>query len=76
MADADTSRGMVSPMIFENLQAKLDEDVQVREELRNIVQSMERLDRTTTSILSRAHSIPQAHRHSTQTLCCDYELIY
>ena len=35
-------KGMVSPAIFEHLQAKLDEDAQVREELRNIVQIMER----------------------------------
>ena len=33
---------MISPAIFEHLQAKLDEDAQVREELRNIVQVMER----------------------------------
>ena len=34
--------GMLSPAIFEHLQTKLDEDAQVREELRNIVQIMER----------------------------------
>lgn len=56
--------GMVNPAIFEHLQTKLDEDAQVREELRNIVQSMERRDRMTTSILSRAHSIPQADSKS------------
>ena len=33
---------MFSPAIFEHLQAKLDEDSQVREELRNIVQVLER----------------------------------
>ena len=35
-------KAMFSPAIFEHLQAKLDEDAQVREELRNIVQVMER----------------------------------
>ncbi len=35
-------KSMFSPAIFEHLQAKLDEDAQVREELRNIVQVMER----------------------------------
>ena len=35
-------KGMFSPAIFEHLQSKLDEDAQVREELRNIVQAMER----------------------------------
>ena len=33
---------MFSSTIFEHLQVKLDEDAQVREELRNIVQVMER----------------------------------
>jgi len=59
---SSSSQGMVSPAIFESLQVKLDRDAQVREELRDIVQSMERQDRATMSILSRAHSIPQAHR--------------
>ena len=72
--------GMFSPAIFEHLQSKLDEDGQVREELRAIVQTMERhgicqstefnffipteiaIDRNSMSILSRAHSIPQADR--------------
>lgn len=53
------SQGMVNPAIFEHLQTKLDEDAQVREEIRNIVQSMERQDRITSSVLSRAHSVPQ-----------------
>lgn len=76
---------MINPEIFEHLQTKLDEDAQVREELRNIVQSMERQgsvthifsptysllmvifpDKTTMSILSRAHSIPQAERAYTR----------
>lgn len=58
-------KDMFSPVIFEHLQAKLDEDAQVREEIRNIVQLMERQDRTTMSILSRAHSIRQADLGST-----------
>lgn len=43
MASSDFApKGMFSPAIFEHLQAKLDEDAQVREELQNIVQAMER----------------------------------
>lgn len=43
MASSDFApKGMIDPAIFEHLQAKLDEDAQVREELRNIVQAMER----------------------------------
>ena len=73
-------KGIFNSAIFEHLQSKLDEDGQVREELRTIVQAMERqgiyqstefnffipdenaIDRNTMSILSRAHSIPQADR--------------
>lgn len=43
MASSDFApKGKFSPAIFEHLQTKLDEDAQVREELRNIVQAMER----------------------------------
>ncbi|MCJ1365531.1 hypothetical protein MMC16_004654 [Acarospora aff. strigata] len=41
MADS-TSFGMVNPAIFEHLQAKIDEDAQVREELKNILQTLEK----------------------------------
>lgn len=34
--------GMVDPAIFEQLQANIDEDTRVREELRNILQKLER----------------------------------
>ena len=33
---------MAGPIVFEQIQAKLDEDSQVREEIRNIVQTLER----------------------------------
>ena len=36
---------MVNPAIFETLQAKIDEDAQVREELRNILQVLEKQGR-------------------------------
>ncbi len=63
MTDSSSNtQGMVSPTVFEYLQTKLDEDAQTREEIKNIVQSMERRDRITTSILSRAHSTPQRDR--------------
>ncbi|KAI9835044.1 MAG: hypothetical protein M1819_002596 [Sarea resinae] len=41
MADSRAS-GMVNPAIFEHLQAKIDEDAQVKEELREILQTLER----------------------------------
>ncbi|KAF6240536.1 hypothetical protein HO173_001204 [Letharia columbiana] len=50
MASSDSvPKSMFSPAIFEHLQAKLDEDAQVREELRNIVQAMERQVSSTLS---------------------------
>ena len=37
-----SSIGMVDPAIFEYLQTKIDEDFLVREELRNILQTLEK----------------------------------
>lgn len=37
-----TSVGMVDPAIFEHLQAKIDEDSSVREEVRNILHVLEK----------------------------------
>ncbi|TVY19024.1 Translin-1 [Lachnellula arida] len=53
--------GMVDPRIFEELQNKIDEDAEVREQIRAIVQTLERQGRSAQSILSRAHSTPAAH---------------
>ncbi|KAI4189239.1 MAG: hypothetical protein L6R41_001619 [Letrouitia leprolyta] len=52
--------GMVDPAIFEQLQANIDEDTRVREELRNILQKLERQGRVSQSLLARAHSTPAA----------------
>lgn len=56
------SPNMVDPAVFEHLQVKIDEDSQLRQEIRNVVQVLERQGRHTMSILSRAHSIAQADR--------------
>ena len=37
-----TAFGMVSPAIFEHLQTKIDEDTQIREDLRNILTALEK----------------------------------
>ncbi|TVY84524.1 Translin-1 [Lachnellula suecica] len=58
---ANPNTGMVDPKIFEELQNKIDEDADVREQIRAIVQSLERQGRGAQSILSRAHSTPAAH---------------
>jgi hypothetical protein len=59
-----SSSGMVDPRIFEQLQTKIDEDAEVREQIKAITQTLERQGRNAQSILSRAHSTPAAHRGS------------
>lgn len=49
---------MVDPAIFEHLQAKIDEDTQVRDEIRSILQNLDRQSRLTQATLARAHSTP------------------
>ncbi|KAI6827934.1 Translin [Hortaea werneckii] len=51
---------MIQSGIFEDLQRKIDEDTAVKDALRDIVQALEKQDRTTQSILSRAHSTPSS----------------
>jgi hypothetical protein len=60
-----SSSGMVDPRIFEHLQTKIDEDAEVRDQIRAIIQTLERQGRNTQAILSRAHSTPAAHREYT-----------
>ncbi|CAK4030576.1 probable translin [Lecanosticta acicola] len=52
--------GVIQPGIFEDLQKKIDEDTAVKDQLRDIVQSLEKQNRATHSILSRAHSTKTA----------------
>lgn len=52
--------GMVDPRIFEDLQTKIDEDADTREQLKTILQLLERQGRHAQSVLSRAHSTPAA----------------
>ncbi|OCL06060.1 Translin [Glonium stellatum] len=50
--------GMVDPAIFEDLQARVDEDISVRDELREIIQTLEKQGKSVQFVLSRAHSTP------------------
>ena len=61
-----TSTGMVDPRIFEDLQAKIDEDADIRDQIKAILQILERQGRNAQSVLSRAHSTPAAQRGSQQ----------
>ncbi|MCJ1246173.1 hypothetical protein MMC30_003378 [Trapelia coarctata] len=66
MASQDPAAfGMVNPAIFEHLQTKIDEDSEVREGLKTILQVLEKQGRITQSILSRAHSTPSTSLHIT-----------
>jgi len=49
---------MVNPTIFQDLQARIDQDTAVREELRDLVQALEKHNRNVSFVLSRAHSTP------------------
>jgi hypothetical protein len=53
---------MIDPKIFESLQTKIDDDTEIRDQIRAILQVLERQGRTAQSILSGAHSTPAAHR--------------
>ncbi|CAL3972561.1 hypothetical protein PZA11_004350 [Diplocarpon coronariae] len=55
------AQGMVDPRIFEQLQTKIDDDAEVRDQIRTITQTLERQSRNAQSILSRAHSTPVAN---------------
>ncbi|KAF2468921.1 Translin [Lindgomyces ingoldianus] len=56
--------GMVDPAIFQDLQARVDEDGAVHDELRDIIQTLEKHNRTTLFVLSRAHSTPVSNLSS------------
>ncbi|KAF7195555.1 Translin [Pseudocercospora fuligena] len=53
---ASAASGLTQSGIFEDLQHKIDEDTAVKDALRDIVSTLEKQDRNTQSILSRAHS--------------------
>lgn len=51
---------MADAQIFEDLQTKIDDDAQVREQIKAIVSTLERQERVVQAALSRAHSTPSA----------------
>jgi hypothetical protein len=59
-----SSSGTIDPKIFESLQSKIDDDAETRDQIRDILQVLERQGRTAQSILSGANSTPAAHRMS------------
>ncbi|KAF2011446.1 translin [Aaosphaeria arxii CBS 175.79] len=53
--------GMVDPAVFQDLQARVDEDAAVRDELKAFAQTLEKQTRNLSFVLSRAHSTPIAN---------------
>ncbi|KAF2453658.1 Translin [Lineolata rhizophorae] len=49
---------MIDRGIFEDLQARVDEDAEVRDEIRVIVDTLEKKEKIAQSILAKAHSTP------------------
>ncbi|MCJ1329163.1 gamma-tubulin [Thelotrema lepadinum] len=55
---AQKSTGMVDPAIFTSLQAKIDDDIEIRDQVREILKSLEKHGRSANSALAKAHSTP------------------
>lgn len=61
---------MIDLKVFENLQGKIDDDAEIRDQIRAILQTLERQGRTAQSLLSGAHSTPAAHRKPAMPPIC------
>ncbi|KAF8418959.1 putative Translin-1 [Tirmania nivea] len=57
---AAANASVVDPEIFESVQKQIDEDSQLRDELKGYLRLMDRQARQISSILSRAHSVPSS----------------
>ncbi|KAK6526240.1 hypothetical protein TWF694_004849 [Orbilia ellipsospora] len=51
---------MIDPEIFKQVQDEIDEDVKVREEIRGLLKSLDKQERSIQSVLSRVHAVPTA----------------
>lgn len=51
---------MIDPQIFEHLKTKIDEETQTKDELNQMVQTLERHVSYTQGLLSRVHSTPRS----------------
>lgn len=54
------STSLIDTGIFTSLQTKIDEESEIREELKAIVDTLSKQGRLTQSILSRVHNVPSA----------------
>ena len=55
------SGAMIDPAIFESLQAKIDDDTTFRDQIRDVVQLLEKQVKSAQAILSRIHSTSAAN---------------
>ena len=59
-AAASSPSPNVDPAIFSSLQAKIDQETAIKDELKNFVDTLSKQGRVTQSILSRVHNTPTA----------------
>ncbi|KAK6507307.1 hypothetical protein TWF481_005749 [Arthrobotrys musiformis] len=52
--------GMIDPEIFKQVQNDIDEDIKVRDEIRGLLKSLDKHDRSIQSVLSRVHAVPHS----------------
>lgn len=50
---------LITPDLFESLQAKIDDDTNVRELIKEIVQSLEKAEKKAIAHITNAHSLPE-----------------
>lgn len=60
MTNTPTQSAHIDPAIFTSLQSKIDEESAIRDEFRNIIDSLSKQSRLTSSILARIHNTPTA----------------
>ncbi|KAF3933165.1 Translin-1 [Dactylella cylindrospora] len=58
MSEQTQVSGMIDPAIFKQVQDEIDEDVKVREEIRGLLKTLDKEERSIQSVLSRVHAVP------------------
>ena len=72
MANVAATSPNIDPTIFSSLQAKIDQETGIRDELRNFVDTLSKQGRITQSILSRVHNTATSELEtSVLTPCAD-----
>ncbi|KAJ9613945.1 Translin-1 [Cladophialophora chaetospira] len=69
-ATAGSPSPNVDPAIFSSLQAKIDQETAIKDELRNFVDMLSKQGRVTQSILSRVHNTPTEELEASVLVPC------